>query len=125
MPRACRPSCAQSAADHDGPCLVFDIGRFDVEVAPRAGLPDFPMPMSSIPPCYAGGPGSFLRPTCSVVAISCVLRFGEKIAISWLGGRRWRGGVDRPFLRFVHRYTPQVVSWNGSDSTSRCCTIAA
>ncbi|MEQ1527308.1 MAG: 3'-5' exonuclease [Gallionella sp.] len=50
-----------------------------------------------------------------VVAISCVLREGKNFKVWSLGGLdEDEGGIIQRFFDGIDKYTPQIVSWNGS-----------
>ncbi len=50
-----------------------------------------------------------------VVAISCVLREGESFRVWSLGGLEDdEGSIIQRFFDGIDKYTPQIVSWNGS-----------
>lgn len=49
-----------------------------------------------------------------IVAISCCLRWGDKIHIGSLGkAEDSEAGLITDFFRLLEKYTPQLVSWNG------------
>ncbi len=104
------------------PCLVFDIETIpDVQGLRR--LLDLPLSLSDAAVVEGAqaqrrlGGSSDLLPHYlqRVVAISCVLRAGDRLAVWSLGDP----ADDEPlliarFFELFDRYTPQVVSWNGS-----------
>jgi predicted PolB exonuclease-like 3'-5' exonuclease len=109
------------------PCLVFDIETVP-DVAGLRQLHDFPPTLSDDDVLTAvttmrrqssSNPGSnsdFLPHHLQrVIAISCVLRAGDKLAVWSLGEPRdSESSLIQRFFELFDRYTPQVVSWNGS-----------
>jgi predicted PolB exonuclease-like 3'-5' exonuclease len=55
-----------------------------------------------------------------VVAISCVLREGKNFKVWSLGSLdEDEGGIIQRFFDGIDKYTPQIVSWNGSGFDKR------
>jgi predicted PolB exonuclease-like 3'-5' exonuclease len=103
------------------PCLVFDIETIP-DVAGLRLVHDLPANLSDSDVVDAaqaqrrGASGSdFLQPYLQrVVAISCLLRIGERIAVGSLGEPAdGEATLISRFFELFERYTPQVVSWNG------------
>ena len=103
------------------PCLVFDIETIP-DVAGLRLIHELPPNLSDADVVSAAhaqrrqASGSdFLQPYLQrVVAISCVLRLGEKIAIGSVGEPAdGEAALITRFFDLFERYTPQVVSWNG------------
>jgi predicted PolB exonuclease-like 3'-5' exonuclease len=103
------------------PCLVFDIETIP-DVAGLRRLHDLSPSLSDAEVAVAAQTlrrqttGSDFLPHClqRVVAISCALRAGAKLAV-WSLGEPDDGEADliSRFFELFDRYTPQVVSWNG------------
>ena len=103
------------------PCLVFDIETIP-DVAGLRRVHELPAELTDSDVVEAaqalrrqGGGSDFLPPYLQrVVAISCVLRLKERIAVGSLGdpGDGEAALIGR-FFELFDRYTPQVVSWNG------------
>jgi len=103
------------------PCLVFDIETIP-DIAGLRTLHDFPDSLSDADVATAvqtmrrqtSGTDFLPHHLQRVVAISCVLRAGAKLAV-WSLGEPGDGEavlIGR-FFELFDRYTPQVVSWNG------------
>ena len=109
------------------PCLVFDIETVP-DIAGLRLLHDFPATLSDDDVLTAvntmrrqssSNPGSnsdFLPHYLQrVIAISCVLRARDKLAVWSLGDPSdSESSLIQRFFELFDRYTPQVVSWNGS-----------
>lgn len=103
------------------PCLVFDIETVP-DVAGLRRLHELPPSLSDADVAAAAqtlrrqSSGSDFLPhhLQRVVAISCVLRAGTKLAV-WSLGEPDDGEavLIARFFELFDRYTPQVVSWNG------------
>ena len=103
------------------PCLVFDIETVP-DVAGLRLIHDLPDDLSDRDVVEAAqsqrrqsGGSDLLQPYLQrVVAISCLLRVGERVAIGSVGDAAdpERVLLER-FFDLFERYTPQVVSWNG------------
>ncbi len=104
------------------PCLVFDIETIP-DIAGLRRLNDFPdtLPDDDVLTAVTttrrqAGSSEFLPPHLQrVVAISCVLRARDKLAVWSLGDANdGEASLIQRFFELFDRYTPQVVSWNGS-----------
>jgi predicted PolB exonuclease-like 3'-5' exonuclease len=103
------------------PCLVFDIETIPDVAGLRLvhALPDNLSDADVVDAAQAqrrqAGSSDFLPPYLQcVVAISCLLRLGDKIAIGSLGDpAEGEAALITRFFELFERYTPQVVSWNG------------
>ena len=109
------------------PCLVFDIETVP-DIAGLRRLHDFPVTLTDDDVLTAvttlrrqssSNPGSnsdFLPHHLQrVIAISCVLRARDKLAVWSLGEPNdSESSLIQRFFELFDRYTPQVVSWNGS-----------
>jgi len=103
------------------PCLVFDIetipdveGLRRIHELPRELGDDDVVEAAQALRRQAGGSDFFPHYLQRVVAISCVLRLGEKIAVGSLGDPGdGEAALIARFFELFDRYTPQVVSWNG------------
>ena len=103
------------------PCLVFDIETIpDIpglrrlhDLPPELGDADVAAAAQTLRRQASGG--DFLpHHLHRVIAISCVLRTGNKLAV-WSLGEPADGeaALIGRFFELFDRYTPQVVSWNG------------
>ena len=103
------------------PCLVFDIETIPDVAGLRLvhALPDNLSDADVVDAAQAqrrqAGSSDFLPPYLQrVVAISCLLRLGDKIAIGSLGDPAdGEAALITRFFELFERYIPQVVSWNG------------
>ena len=110
------------------PCLVFDIETVP-DISGLRRLHNFPetLPDDDVLTAvtttrrqagqggYGGGSDFLPHHLQRVVAISCVLRAGDKLAVWSLGNPDDHESVlIQRFFELFDRYTPQVVSWNGS-----------
>ena len=103
------------------PCLVFDIETVP-DIPGLRRLHEFPASLSDDDVLtaattmrrQAGGSDFLPQHLQQVVAISCVLRARDKLAVWSLGdaGDGEAALIGR-FFELFDRYTPQVVSWNG------------
>ena len=104
------------------PCLVFDIETVP-DIAGLRRLHGFPETLSDDDVLTAvmttrrqsGGSDFLPHYLQRVIAISCVLRARDKLAVWSLGEPEDREeALIQRFFELLDRYTPQVVSWNGS-----------
>src|SRR4051812_45070237 len=103
------------------PCLVFDIETVP-DIAGLRRLHDFPPALSDDDVLTAvtttrrqsGGSDFLPHHLQRVVAISCVLRARDKLAVWSLGDPGdGEAALIQRFFELFDRYAPQVVSWNG------------
>jgi len=103
------------------PILVFDIETIP-DVAGLRRIHEFPdaLPDADVVDAaqalrrQSAGNDFFPHYLQRVVAISCVLRAGEKLAVGSLGDPAdGEAALIARFFELFDRYTPQVVSWNG------------
>jgi predicted PolB exonuclease-like 3'-5' exonuclease len=103
------------------PCLVFDIETIP-DVAGLRRVHALPAELTDADVVEAaqalrrqsGSSDFFPHYLQRVIAISCVLRIGEKIAVGSLGDPAdGEAALIARFFELFDRYTPQVVTWNG------------